>query len=77
MVLGDYIVGRLDISYQNVPVLHVNTELLLQSLMHLDRCFNVGVSSLIAPVGVERNRNSLNPSLPTFHRSGSTLLSLS
>lgn len=60
MVLGDYIVSALDIGDQDVPVLHLNAELLLQSLMHLDGSIDIGIPSLVAPVGVEGDRHALH-----------------
>lgn len=60
MVLGDHIVSALDIGDQDVPVLDLNAELLLQRLMHLDGSIDIGIPSLVAPVGVERDRHALH-----------------
>lgn len=60
MVLGDHIEGALHISYEDVAVLHLNSELLLQRLVHVDRGFDVGEPALVAPVGVEGDGDALS-----------------
>lgn len=76
MMLGDHIVGTLNVSDQDVPVFNVNSEFMLEGLVHMDRGFDVRIASFVAPVGSERNGNALNFIIATFQRSGSTLLSL-
>jgi hypothetical protein len=59
MVLGDDIEGRFNVSDQNVAVLHLDSELFLKGLVHMDGCLDIGKSSLVPPVSVEGNGNSL------------------
>lgn len=75
MVLGNHVVGRLNIRNQDVSVSNINAELLLQCLVDMDAGFNVDEASLVPPVGVERDGYALNQLLVTFHLSGSNRLS--
>lgn len=77
MVLGDHIEGALHISDEDVAVLHLNSELLLECLVHVDRGFDVRKTALIAPVGVEGDGDALSYGVVTFQRAGSTALSRS
>lgn len=77
MVLGDHVVGHLDIGNKDVAVLHVDSELLLDRLVHMDRSLDVDESSLVSPVRIEGDGHALSEGRVTFQRSGSTLLSLS
>lgn len=59
MVLGDHIVSALNVGDQNVPVLDLDAELLLQRLVHLDGSIDIGIASLVAPMGVEGDGHAL------------------
>lgn len=59
MVLGDHIVSALNVGDQNVPVLDLDAELLLQSFVHLDGSIDIGIASLVAPMGVEGDGHTL------------------
>ncbi len=59
MMLGNYIESSLNISDQYITVFHLNSELFLQGLVHMDWCLDICRSSLISPVSSEWNRNSL------------------
>lgn len=60
MVLGDHVECGFNISDQNVTVLDLNPELSLQGLVDLNRCIDISKTTLVAPVGIERNRHSLS-----------------
>lgn len=53
MMLGDHVVGGFNVSDQNVAVLDIDTELLLQGLVHMDGCLNISITALVAPVSCE------------------------
>lgn len=60
MVLRDHIEGALHVSDEDVAVLHLDAELLLQGLVHVDRGLDVCEPALVAPVRVEGNRDALS-----------------
>ena len=74
MTLSDNPVCRLHIRNQQMPVLHLYPKLLLDGLMNVRAKLNIGMSCLILPVGIETNRYTLNPTMLTFHLSGSCSL---
>lgn len=77
MVLGDNIKGALHVSYEDVAVLHLDSELLLQRFVHVDGGFDVCKAALVAPVSVEGDGDALSGQEITFQRAGSTALSRS
>lgn len=76
-MLGNDIVGSFNVANQHVTISDINTELVLQSFVDMNTGFDVEVTSFVAPVSIEGERNSLSYETATFQRSGSTLLSRS
>jgi hypothetical protein len=76
VVLGNDVEGSLDVPDQHVPVADVDPELVLEGLMNVDTGFDVQETALVSPVRVEGDGHSLSQLRRTFHRSGSTWLSL-
>ena len=58
-MLCDDIVGHLNVTYQNMSVSDVDSELSLQSLMDMDACIDVDEATFVSPVGVETYGDSL------------------
>lgn len=75
MVLCDHVECALDVSDEDVAVLHLDSELLLKRLVDVDGGFDIYKSTLVAPVRVEGYGDSLSGKIVTFQRSGSTALS--
>ncbi len=75
-MLCDYIEGSFNVRNEDVSVSDIDSELMLQSLMHMNAGRNIEVTSFVSPVSIERNRHSLSKNIGTFQRSGSILLSL-
>ena len=59
MVLRHNKERSLNVTYQHVPVLYGNPELILQRLVNVSRSLYVHVTSLVPPMSIERNRYSL------------------
>ena len=59
MVLRNDVKASLNIRYQNVPILHVNSKLFLKGLMHMHTRLDIYKAPLVLPVSIERNRHSL------------------
>lgn len=59
MVLSDDIVSSLNVWYQNMSISDLNPELPLNSFMNMNTCLDIDVSSLIAPMSIERDRYAL------------------
>ena len=59
MRLRHNVVCSFNIRYQQVSVLHVNTELPLQSLVYVYTCLNINIPSFVSPVSIEGYGHSL------------------
>ena len=59
MMLGNDVVGGLNIGNEQVSIFDIDAELSLECLVDVDTGLNVDVASFISPVGVERDGDAL------------------
>ena len=59
MMLGNDVVGGLNIGNEQVSIFDIDAELSLECLVDVDAGLNVDVASFISPVGVERDWDAL------------------
>jgi len=76
MVLSNHVISHFHVGYQDVAVLHLNSELSFKGLVNLNGSLDIHKTSFISPVRAEGERYALYELRVTFHRSGSTALSL-
>jgi len=71
VMLSNNVEGSLNVRNQNMSVPYFNTEFSLNRLVDMNAGLDIDEASLISPVSIERNGNSLNEGVFTFHLSGS------
>jgi hypothetical protein len=71
VMLSNNVEGSLNVRNQNMSVPYFNTEFSLNRLVDMNAGLDIDEASLISPVSIERNGNSLYEGVFTFHLSGS------